>query len=387
MNEKLITIVVILLFITTAIVIISSENANAPKPVNIIQLEHINNGSLYYHTSNYTVTEKYNTSITKTQVYLGDYVNNSVNPDISYNSPNPAIELNYTGNISELTSIIKGYNYFMLSIDGTATFESKTVKLDYQLVAVYDVNPPDLTYTYPVNSPNEVCFYYPSTNSTNLGDFNNISSVNINITPNDNFYNSNNRSIFQSPDLITFSPYVMQYSSDQYYNANNTYTDPTYIISYLIYHYSPSTLVYNVIFNSNTNFNINVNGTNYSSTDNQLVLTFPVGTYSYEYWTNNYSNRSSGAFTIVNKNITINLVTFVTGIVSEVQLGVFILSATSLMFYVINKIRGFLIATVFLTILYVFIGYKLNIVFFNINMLIYVAMILSATLVYKLFME
>ena len=75
MNEKVFAVIIILLFMTSALVIFSSESANAPQPLSIIQKEHITNDSLYYHTSNYTVNETFNSTHTNTKIYIGNYNN------------------------------------------------------------------------------------------------------------------------------------------------------------------------------------------------------------------------------------------------------------------------------------------------------------------------
>lgn len=384
MNEKVFAVIIILLFMTSALVIFSSESANAPQPLSIIQKEHITNDSLYYHTSNYTVNETFNSTHTNTKIYIGNYNNvtadnfkpaQTFTTDTSSNTTSePLTYFDFEGNDSIIYSKLKALDFLVVNIQGTALIQNgSAVTLNYAGISVY-LNPE--VYGFEVNS---LTFYYTEPNGTANS---NIYDINVNLTPSNTFYNDSSFTFVTSPYLIAFSPYQYTYSSSADYLGFNNYLIPTYIFTYTIYNYSPTTHIYKVTFNSNTNFHMDINGTNYTSAGNQLIVYYPSGSYSYSSWTTNYSNRTYGSFTIVNKNLTIQLVLLSTQIVQSVQLGIFLIAGGTLLFFVINRIRGFLAGTAILSLLYVFIGYKLNIEYFNTNMILYIAMVLSAGIVY-----
>jgi hypothetical protein len=192
----------------------------------------------------------------------------------------------------------------------------------------------------------------------------------------------------QSPYNIVYTPISYTYNSNDF--ANGTYYNvPTYVFEGYYNHNVPlSTSTYIVQFNYSVPFNLEIDNISLTSVSNEYRLALPNGTYTYVLWTTNKSNATVGSVTVYGKNVFVNISNIITLNYTElVQLGLYTISMTALLFYIIRISRGSLIPFSLTSILYVYVGYIYNIKFFDINMIMYLFTFVVGLFVYNLILK
>lgn len=236
-------------------------------------------------------------------------------------------------------------------------------------------------------------------------EFNDTSIVTIGLNIN-NIYNSttnnsisvNNLSSSNNP--ITFSLYGLPLGNYQQdtgstagingtfqYEAVNVSTTRTIPINYNINNY------YNVTFKGEPNFNVTLVNPNpnqasiiYGSDNGYVNITLKNGTYNYLIF-NGYTNFS-GSFTISGNNIIVFISPTAFFVHSPLfDFYVYLFIVFSFLITILHFTRGSMVFLSFSSLIFLYIGYKLDIALFTINAILLMVLIFSAMISYKVFLE
>ena len=236
-------------------------------------------------------------------------------------------------------------------------------------------------------------------------EFNDTSIVTIGLNIN-NIYNSttnnsisvNNLSSSNNP--ITFSLYGLPLGNYQQdtgstagingtfqYEAVNVSTTRTIPINYNINNY------YNVTFKGEPNFNVTLVNPNpnqasiiYGSDNGYVNITLKNGTYNYLIF-NGYTNFS-GSFTISGNNTIVFISPTAFFVHSPLfDFYVYLFIVFSFLITILHFTRGSMVFLSFSSLIFLYIGYKLDIALFTINAILLMVLIFSAMISYKVFLE
>ena len=392
MNTKAMLVIIILIIIAISSIVISQ-----PQNVNTSSY---NNGNLvlpYYVSNN------------SSYVTLMPTITNSITPFAIINSPNANINLNVTSNLVTYEKSLNKTIWadLIVMVDGSASLSNgATFRLNYTVPALYN-----------------------RTLHLGFGDVNNV-NVNLTILPQFIFdyvvngtFNTNYNYNFL-PDYLETIPNVINYVSSQYKINASYYNIPTYNITVKYsstqtagYLYSLNTYMHSFIMKYN---NVNVTpvyyifnflGHNYTSTQEgtnlvnttyifYLNLTVPNGTYYYiatpviEYQSfsnglpiyqyipmTNYS--VTGYFIISGSNFNLNVTNPLPLInYKQIYFYAYLVISGLLIMAVLKLSNGLIMAYSMSASLFMLIGYKLNLPFFNTSLIMTVITLISGMFVY-----
>ena len=392
MNTKAMLVIIILIIIAISSIIIS-------QPQNV-KIASYNNGNLvlpYYVSNN------------SSYVTLMPTITNSFIPFATIDAPNANINLNVTSNLVTYEKSLNKTIWadLIVMVDGSASLSNgATFRLNYTVPALYN-----------------------RTLHLGFGDVNNV-NVNLTILPQFIFdyvvngtFNTNYNYNFL-PDYLETIPNVINYVSSQYKINASYYNIPTYNITVKYsstqtagYLYSLTTYMHSFIMNYN---NVNVTpvyyifnflGHNYTSSQEgtnlvnttyifYLNLTVPNGTYYYittpviEYQSfsnglpiyqyipmTNYS--VTGYFIISGSNFNLNVTNPLPLInYKQIYFYAYLVISGLLIMAVLKLSNGLIMAYSMSASLFMLIGYKLNLPFFNTSLIMTVITLISGMFVY-----
>ena len=393
MNTKAMLVIIILIIIAISSIVISQpQNVKTASynNGNLVLPSYVNNNSSYI-----TIMPTYS---------------NSIMPFTTINSPNANINLNVTSNLVTYEKSLNKTIWadLIVMVDGTGTLTNGNLfRLNYTFPALYN-------------------------KTTHVG-FGNVNNVNVNLTilpefiydyvVNGTFYTNYNYNFL--PDYLETIPNVINYIGDQYKINATYYNIPTYNITVKYsstqtagYLYSLNTYMHSFIMKYN---NVNVTpvyyifnflGHNYTSTQEgtnlvnttyifYLNLTVPNGTYYYiatpviEYQTfssnglpiyqyipmTNYS--VTGYFIISGSNFNLNVTNPLPLInYKQIYFYAYLVISGLLILAVLKLSNGLIMAYSMSASLFMLIGYKLNLPFFNTSLIMTVITLISGMFVY-----
>ena len=385
-------VIIILIIIAISSIVIS-------QPQNVKTTSY-NNGNLvlpYYVSNN------------SSYVTLMPTITNSITPFAIINSPNANINLNVTSNLVTYEKSLNKTIWadLIVMVDGSASLSNgATFRMNYTVPALYN-----------------------RTLHLGFGDVNNV-NVNLTILPqfifdyviDGNFTTNYNYNFL--PDYLETIPNVINYVSSQYKINASYYNIPTYNITVKYsstqtagYLYSLNTYMHSFIMKYN---NVNVTpvyyifnflGHNYTSTQEgtnlvnttyifYLNLTVPNGTYYYiatpviEYQSfsnglpiyqyipmTNYS--ITGYFIISGSNFNLNVTNPLPLInYKQIYFYAYLVISGLLIMAVLKLSNGLIMAYSMSASLFMLIGYKLNLPFFNTSLIMTVITLISGMFVY-----
>jgi hypothetical protein len=392
MNTKAMLVIIILIIIAISSIVIS-------QPQNVKTASY-NNGNLvlpYYVSNN------------SSYVTLMPTITNSIMPFAIINSPNANINLNVTSNLVTYEKSLNKtiWTNLIVMVDGSASLSNgATFRMNYTVPALYN-----------------------RTLHLGFGDVNNV-NVNLTILPQfiydyvvNGTFNTNYNYNFL-PDYLETIPNVINYVSSQYKINASYYNIPTYNITVKYsstqtagYLYSLNTYMHSFIMKYN---NVNVTpvyyifnflGHNYTSSQEgtnlvnttyifYLNLTVPNGTYYYittpviEYQSfsnglpiyqyipmTNYS--VTGYFIISGSNFNLNVTNPLPLInYKQIYFYAYLVISGLLILAVLKLSNGLIMAYSMSASLFMLIGYKLNLPFFNTSLIMTVITLISGMFVY-----
>jgi len=392
MNTKAMLVIIILIIIAISSIIIS-------QPQNV-KIASYNNGNLvlpYYVSNN------------SSYVTLMPTITNSFIPFATIDAPNANINLNVTSNLVTYEKSLNKTIWadLIIMVDGSASLSNgATFRLNYTVPALYN-----------------------RTLHLGFGDVNNV-NVNLTILPQfiydyvvNGTFNTNYNYNFL-PDYLETIPNVINYVSSQYKINASYYNIPTYNITVKYsstqtagYLYSLNTYMHSFIMKYN---NVNVTpvyyifnflGHNYTSSQEgtnlvnttyifYLNLTVPNGTYYYittpviEYQSfsnglpiyqyipmTNYS--VTGYFIISGSNFNLNVTNPLPLInYKQIYFYAYLVISGLLILAVLKLSNGLIMAYSMSASLFMLIGYKLNLPFFNTSLIMTVITLISGMFVY-----
>ena len=392
MNTKAMLVILILIIIAISSIVIS-------QPQNVKTASY-NNGNLvlpYYVSNN------------SSYVTLMPTITNSIMPFATIDNPEAYINLNVTSNLVTYEKSLNKtiWANLIVMVDGSASLSNgATFRMNYTVPALY--------------------------NRTLFLGFGDVNSVNVNLTILPQFiydyvvngiFNTNYNYNFL-PDYLETIPNVINYVSSQYKINASYYNIPTYNITVKYsstqtagYLYSLNTYMHSFIMKYN---NVNVTpvyyifnflGHNYTSTQEgtnlvnttyifYLNLTVPNGTYYYiatpviEYQSfsnglpiyqyipmTNYS--ITGYFIISGSNFNLNVTNPLPLInYKQIYFYAYLVISGLLIMAVLKLSNGLIMAYSMSASLFMLIGYKLNLPFFNTSLIMTVITLISGMFVY-----
>jgi len=382
MNVKVFAILIFMIVMAGSILIISSENANTQPAKPYYEAQYVKNGLLIDNYSAYSVVEHYNSTGTKTNIYINtsygtksnSKISPTIQPDLTLNGIIFCTELNISYNLSSIN------NLPLLQINGSTNYVENGItyftNLNFYVFGVYSYGNEHYTSIFDVQHYN------------NLSGASRLFNTKLTISTTNLVYNQSTSEYMQSPYSIVYTPISYLYNSNDFANGSN-YNVPTYVFEGYYNNNVPfSTSTYIVQFNYSVPFNLEIDNISITAVSNEYRLALPNGTYTYALWTTNKSNATIGSVTVYGKNVFVNVSNIITLNYTElVQLGLYTISMTALLFYIIRISRGSLIPFSLTSILYVYVGYIYNIKFFDINMIMYLLTFVVGLFVYNLILK
>ena len=363
MSNKLFIIVVVILLVMTGYVLILSNHSNINNNLNI---------------KNNKINKVFIVNPNATLTPINSSVLNSVTPDTTNSSNYWVIEMN-------LTYPTTWFPYF--------TYHSSNSQLGYYLYFRFSINNNYSTDIFwldtPINSNTYtmdtysifLLFFQDQINYTSIITFSfqlqqiingSIGAHNIPI-------NVNNLTMSNRIQTVVLQglPY-----GDYIPGSYSTSTFSQVLFFNLFY---PILNNYKVTFSGINKFSININNNTFSTNKGNITLYLPNGSYSYNI---SYLNQSfSSNFLIAgnNVNIDISLTVFLSS--PSLDFFTYLILIFIMLITILHFTRGSMIFLSFSSFLFIYIGYKLNIAFFTINLILLFILIFSALISYKVFLE
>lgn len=369
MNTKIIGIIIMLLMITSTSLLMESNQQFTTHS----QVKGFNGSDIIYSNSTYIMG-------TIDGIYFVDSFNNGWHYSLYRTEP--------TVNKSVIADTSSTAQYYQSTIKFTGSYNTSDNvynKTEYVAVFVHG----DIFTTANISGLSPVISYdeYLPFALNNKGQIesdntfaNEYYQQNLSFTPTDYLFNINNDTISPSPLGIDFGPTT--------YHTNPNLVNQTFIFNYYIYNGSSFRNVYYLnITDSGQSFSIQINGITYPFATSQSIL-LKNGTYNYSYAlnTNNVSYNRHGIIVINGKNVALNLAFGLLPLFNiQNYLYVFLILLSMLIFS--RFLRGFLIGYSVVGILFLYIGFKAGLQYFDIDTIIYVVLLLAAIITYKLVLE
>lgn len=365
--NKLIAILILLIVIATSVVIITSQQANSvPKYEFPVSINRINNTTII-HYPKYNIEEQIVNGVN--YIYFVNDSSSNITPDITTGSvptgDNFTVELTFNGNFNNTSN-----NNFMVayiqgfSDAGKFNFNGY-ISLDYAITNIIGILP-------------DTSVFYAECGNTAYASFN--------LTFTNQYYNLND-SLTSLNGSITYSPTAISYNSNNTEYSISTSSPKTYITNYSIsYYYSNigiSSVIYSNVFTSNNNtFSLFINNEQFINVKSVVIL-LPNGVYAYNY---SIGNKSSQGLLYVNGKDTdtvLSITSFSNATILFLYLGIVFISLILIGKYT----RGFVITYSLSGILFLFIGYKEQIEFFNQDLILIIITFLALLFTYKVVIE
>ena len=362
--KKIYGVIIILIIMVFSIFVINLQNNNQTI---------VNNNNSHYHNVLY-ITYYSNSNI---QYSFTNKTNNSsisFTPDsISTSNMEFYIVINSNNYINSLFENLLSTNAYagaIIYLSGTVWVGSTSYAFNQSIPALFGSNTfGSISYSFAAR----------------------FTAANLNISTTDIYF-------YGASPLIS---YDTQEAYSTYFNAipqsfifnSITYSDGTnfYNPVFYYYYYLASSLqihnVYSITFTDYTAFNLLIDGSNYTSVNNQVVITLPNGSYSYSFYINgNYSTLLSSSISVYGTPRTINLA-YGHSVLLNLQALVYI-ALTMILLVAIIRMSGNLFSIYGISALFfMYIGYELHIQYFGTTLIMTVITLISGLFVYKVILE
>ena len=201
-----------------------------------------------------------------------------------------------------------------------------------------------------------------------------------------NTYIPNN--INQLPNYISYNPIKFKYNAQTYQTKNSTgatvwYT-PTYNISAYYANSSSPIPAYQITFTNNVPFNITIAGTTYTD-QTSLTVSEPNGTY---YYTVTYNGSTYYSTVVVSgQNIQVNIKSIPIIINTMAYLYLYLAISFIGVMALLRLSQGFISIYGMLSVMIVYLGYRLQVEYFNTTLIAIIVTMLCAFISYKVVLE
>lgn len=220
----------------------------------------------------------------------------------------------------------------------------------------------------------------------------NIISANLNISM-ENYYASNNitgstfaQTIYPFNNLVVINPFTYTYNSATY-KTGSDFNAPNYVFYANMFNYNVANKYYTITFTDYTSFNLLIEGNNYTSTNNQVIVSLPNGSYSYSFYINgNYSTLLSDSFSVYGTPRTINLA-YGHSTLLNLQALVYIALSMILLVSIIRMSGNLFSVYGISSLFFMYIGYELHIQYFGTTLIMTVITLIAGLFVYKVILE
>ena len=218
-----------------------------------------------------------------------------------------------------------------------------------------------------------------------VSEFSNSSAIRFHFNLN---YLLNNKTITVYTNNLTMP------NNDQYitlqglpYGNVTSLNDTNPVISQeLIFNlFYPIKNTYTLKFTGYNSFSVSIIGLNITTNSGNISINLINGTYSYTIYVLNKSYSSN--ITINGNNIIINVGLSVFLGSPTLDFFTYLILIFIMLITILHFTRGSMIFLSFSSFLFIYIGYKLSIAFFTINLILFFVLIFSALLSYKVFLE
>ncbi len=364
MNNKIKAFMVLLIAFTICFTIISSEQTNYPK------ISHTKNFTVTQNKGNYSVITNYSGNNTQTRIiFYGNNTSTSVTPDTTAGMTSLNVGNLFFGNYSQIKNdFYPNADYFIAEqITGNITTNLGT----YYINIITGLNPNPTSY-------NNFSF--------------DAYDCNLQFKILDSAYNTLNSSassvvLAPLPVTMLFNPIENYFAYAQNVSQSLQKTSTFFQTSYKVFTNIPiGAKAYYVTFIDNQSFTLKFENQTYSSENDKLTLLMFDGSYNYSFSTNGV-NYTKANIVISGFNLTVNLI-YVTGLFSGiyafyVYIGVMLLG----MGMILTGTKGFFTSYVLSGLIFMFIGYKLDIEYFNLTLIVSIITIIAGIIAYKFVLE
>ncbi len=320
-------------------------------------------------------------------LYITYYSNSNIQYSFTNNST-PAISFSpaiTTTNI-ELNVEVNSNSYLNSFFTNLLSSNSYVGSIEYLTGTVYEG-----TTASAFNETIPMLFSAGSFGSTSFSLASRYTSANFNLSASDIYFYGSSPLMAQDTQqaystYFLATPQSFLYNSITYSSSTGFY-QPTFLFSYYLSSSSTIHNAYALTFTDYTSFNLLIDGSNYTSTNNQVVISLPNGSYAYSFYINgNYSTILSDSISVYGAPRTINLAY---GHSTLLSLSALIYIALSMILLIaIIRMSGNLFSVYGISSLFfLYIGYELKIQYFGITLIMTIITLLSGLFVYKVILE
>ena len=320
-------------------------------------------------------------------LFITYYSNSNIQYSFANNSSAIAFKPAITTTNIELNVEVNGNNYINSFFTNLLSSNAYAGSIIYLTGTVYEgTTASAFNETIPILSGSG---YFGSTSFSLASRY---TAANFNISVSDIYFYGSSPLMSQDTQqaystYFLSTPQSFLYNSISYSNGSAGFYQPTFLFSYYL---SSSLTVHNayaLTFTDYTSFNLLIDGSNYTSTNNQVVISLPNGTYAYSFYINgNYSTILSDSISVYGAPRTINLAY---GHSTLLSLSALIYIALSMILLIaIIRMSGNLFSVYGISSLFfLYIGYELKIQYFGITLIMTIITLLSGLFVYKVILE
>ena len=170
-----------------------------------------------------------------------------------------------------------------------------------------------------------------------------------------------------------------------YGNVNSNLSSSTLSATYIFNLFYGIKNEFKLTFSGYNDFSVNINNQTFTTTVGNISIEEKNGTYPY---TIIYGSKTfSSNVTIAGKNVNIDIAISIFLSSPTLDFFTYLIVIFIMLITILHFTRGSMIFLSFSSFLFIYIGYKLSIAYFTINLILFFVLIFSALLSYKVFLE
>ena len=375
MNKQAIAVLLFLILIGISAIVINGSNGKIANETSPIISHPENNVSIIYYSNQYLLSHSHivnNTTYNSLIMHMKKQ-NILYNSSIKISNAVATIPYGLDAPNYNITFIypLNLYNY-LLPKHGVIIYQQQITFTESGTHYI-------LNQTSPV-FPGKTFYGYGNSNVADYYERDTLLSEYAVIISGTNFLNS----ITTLPNYISYSPAQFIYNANQYQHNSTYWVTPTYNISAYYSNSAAPIPAYPITFTNNVPFNITIAGTTYTD-QTSLTVSEPNGTY---YYTVTYNGSTYYSTVVVSgQNVQVNIKSIPIIINTMAYLYLYLAISFIGVMALLRLSQGFISIYGMLSVMIVYLGYRLQIEYFNTTIIAIIITMLCAFISYKVVLE